>query len=158
MATVHAGATATAKSMLSETVTEVSLTQGEWAQEWPPALWPLLQPSPSLTPAWAPGRARTPEFAASGVWAAAPSEGWIWGKETREEDNKATDCTVCSYTTSINKKLLQPLTRCLGLGWGTHLPVCGLHINIWLATCEWDNWLLNQWHRQVKEVVLPQVR
>lgn len=63
------------RSMLSETVTEVSLTQGGRAQEWPPVPWPLVQPSPSLTPAWAPGQARRPVFAASGVWAAAPSEG-----------------------------------------------------------------------------------
>lgn len=78
MATLHAGAKATATEH-AETVTEVSLTQGARAQEWPPALWPLMQPSPSLsltqTPVWVLGRARMPRFAAICVWAAAPSEG-----------------------------------------------------------------------------------
>ena len=61
--------------MLSETITEVCLTQGAQAPELPLVPWPLLWLSPTPKPAWAPARERTPVFAASGVWAAAPSEG-----------------------------------------------------------------------------------
>lgn len=142
------------RSMLSETETEVSLTQGALAQEWPPVPWPLAQPSPSLSlslsptpmPAWAPGRARTPVFAASGVWAATPSVGWIWGKETRERRTPQLqieplhiyvwimyDHTIKTTTTANKTSWLQFRSAFICL-W---LSV----INICLETSGWDYWL-----------------
>lgn len=119
--------------MLSETVTEVCLTQGARAQEWPPALR-LLAP-PSLTPAWAPGRAWTPVFAANGVWAATPSTGWIWGKETRERRTPQLQ---------IEPSVLASVSRVIHL-WSTQkYMACNI-----ISTSRWDYWLKNfniTWH------------
>lgn len=62
-------------SMLAETVTEVCLTQGARALGWPPAPWLPAQLSPTPNRVLAPGQVRTAVFAASDVWAAAPSKG-----------------------------------------------------------------------------------
>lgn len=133
------------RSMLSETVTKVSLTQGARAQEWPPAPWPLVQPSPSLspppTPAWALGRARTPVFAASGVWAAAPSEGWIWGKETKERRTPQLQIEASVATYHHTNKTTTTTNQTSWLQFRRHLSVCDPHINLWLATSACEYWL-----------------
>lgn len=140
------------RSMLSETVTKVSLTQGARAQEWPPAPWPLVQPSlspslsPTPTPAWAPGRARTPVFAASGVWAAAPSEGWIWGKETKERRTPQLQIEASVATYHHTNKTTTTTNQTSWLQFRRHLSVCDPHINLCLATSAWDYWFKHLTH------------
>lgn len=88
--------------MPTKTLTKVSLTQ--WAQtrgQPPQPLWLLLAPPPTLSRARGP--AMMPVFAASGVWAAAPSRGWIWGGETgdRGTPQRRTEALVTTGYQSV---------------------------------------------------------